>query len=416
MSTTETCENVALDQEDLNVTDGAPGALEAGVELKRWWEEVDAKDSYEGKFKEAFVHNRPEDHSFGFFETAELKSGTTDVIGNVQQQLFHRPKAGTPEFVRDQVREFVLRYFMRVSDYRTPQPEAEEEEVEGPLKFVSMFPTDDDYKLQGFGYSQRYFKKRGVDEIEKFAEKDQKAILDIRDLKKDYDFTIIRNPILSFQMNIRPLGTQGPDLSLPIPSAANWVVMSPDTITIDENPGEGLLARYGIGYAFMKDPGDPGMFAYGPGQLEPTVQTLVWEVKESGDVIVRMSFVSAAPKGILNMPVNPMEWGLMAAELFSGGMLTDYLSPLRRAVKRVPFSGAKFDPVFPTVDLLNLMTMGAAGRTLGISKAEINKTLTYAHFLQHYNAVLGSRQTWELFLDWTDEEALPEWVKSGESV
>ena len=96
MSTTETCENVALDQEDLNVTDGAPGALEAGVELKRWWEEVDAKDSYEGKFKEAFVHNRPEDHSFGFFETAELKSGTTDVIGNVQQQLFHRPKAGTP--------------------------------------------------------------------------------------------------------------------------------------------------------------------------------------------------------------------------------------------------------------------------------------------------------------------------------
>ena len=139
-------------------------------------------------------------------------------------------------------------------------------------------------------------------------------------------------------------------------------------------------------------------------------------MKESGDVIVRMSFVSAAPKGILNMPVNPMEWGLMAAELFSGGMLTDYLSPLRRAVKRVPFSGAKFDPVFPTVDLLNLMTMGAAGRTLGISKAEINKTLTYAHFLQHYNAVLGSRQTWELFLDWTDEEALPEWVKSGESV
>ena len=38
MSTTETCENIALDQEDLDVTSGAQGALEAGVELKKWWE------------------------------------------------------------------------------------------------------------------------------------------------------------------------------------------------------------------------------------------------------------------------------------------------------------------------------------------------------------------------------------------
>jgi hypothetical protein len=41
--------------------------------------------------------------------------------------------------------------------------------------------------------------------------------------------------------------------------------------------------------------------------------------------------------------------------------------------------------------------------------------LTYAHFVQHYNAVLGSRQTWEMFPDWTAESKLPDWVKSGDS-
>lgn len=414
-------EDVRLDEEDLKIIKGAPRALKAGVELKQWWEGVDAANSYENRFDEALVHHRPEDKSFGFFETAQLGDGKkTEVIGNVQQQLFHRPKAGDAEFVKKQIREFVLRYFMRISDYRTPQPQPEGNAVKGPLKYLSWFPGAEDYKLQGFGYSQRYFKKRGSREVRKFEESKQSAILDLRDIDKNYEWTLIRNPIVDFSMNLRPLGVRGPDLTLPIPSAANWLVMSPDTITIDESKDEspvanGVRARYGIGYSFMKDAGEPGMFAYGPGQLEPTVQTLIWEVRENGDVIVRMSFVSAAPTAILNFSANPLDWGFMATELLTAGMFSKYLDPLRRAANLLPFSNMKFDPVYPAVRTLNLITMGAAGSQLGISREELNKTLTYAHFVQHYNAVLGSRQTWEMFPDWTAESKLPDWIKSGDS-
>ena len=304
-----------LSKEDHEVISGVERALEGGIELKEWWEGIDraereGSESYRNKFKEAWVYNRPEDHSYGFFETADLKQGRTEIIGNVQEQLFHRPKAGSAEFVQSQVREFVLRYFMRISEYRTPQPEPEGTQWPAPLNYLNQYPKADDYQLQGFGYSQRYYKRRDSSEVGKFAESERLAILDLRDLRDHYDWVLVRNPIVDFAMSLRALGFKGPDLSLPIPTAANWLALSPDTITIDENPGRGLLARYGIGYAFMKDPGAPGMFAFGPGQLEPTAQTLTWEVHENGDVIVRMCFVSNAPDAILNVSINPLDWGL----------------------------------------------------------------------------------------------------------
>ncbi|MFT4639616.1 MAG: hypothetical protein ACI8T1_002941 [Verrucomicrobiales bacterium] len=404
-----------LSREDLDVVDGAERALIAAVELKRWWEQVDKAGSYQSKFKEAFVHLRPEDHSFGFFEEADLASGKTKVIGNVQQQLYHRPKSGTPKFVAEQIRAFVLHYFMRTSVYRTPQPQPEGETSSSALKHLSQFPSAEDYKLQGFGYEQRYYKERAASDVGKFIDENQKAIIDLNDLKANYEWVVIRNPIVDFQMNLRPLGVKGPDLALPVPWAANWLVMSPDTITIDDNPGDGLLGRYGIGYAFMKDPGKPGMFAYGPGQLEPALQTIVWEVHDNGDVTVRMCFVSGAPKAFLNVSANPLDWGFMATDLLTAGQFSGFLAPFRRAANMLPLSAIKFDPVYPAVRALNVLTMGAAGSQLGISEESINKTLTYIHFQQHYNAVLGSRQTWEMFPDWTDEPHLPDWVKLGES-
>lgn len=417
MSSTASSNGHGLDltDEDQNYVAGARRALNAAIELRRWWERVDAANEYSGRFKEAFVYNRPEDRSFGFFETADLAGGRTKVIGNVQEQLYHRPKAGTADLVQKQIREFVLRYFMRVSVFRTPQPEPETSDAPWPLSFLSQFPGADDYKLQGFGYSQRYYKEKDGGKVGKFPESERLAITDIRDMKKRYEWVMIRNPIVDFAMNIRPLGVRGPDLILPIPSAVNWLVMSPDTVTIDENPGDGVLGRYGIGYAFMRDPGKPGLFAYGPGQLEPALQLIVWEVKENGDVVVRMTFASGAPKALLNVSANPLDWGFQAAELMTAGVFTKYLQPVRDAVNMLPLSGVNLHPIYPAVRALNRLTFNFAGEKLGISTSEINKTLTYVHFVQHYNAVQGSRQTWEQFPDWSDEGSLPDWVKNGNS-
>ncbi len=415
-STTEADKDVAeLTDEEQDYVDGARRSLDTGVKLKRWWERVDAADDYTNRFKEGYVYNRPEDQSFGFFETADLAGGETRVIGNVQQQLFHRPKADSADLIRDQIREFVLRYFMRVSAFRTPQPESEPSNAPWPLKYLSQYADEDDFKLQGFGYSQRYYREKDSVEVGKFPDSEQLAITDMRDVKKRYEWIMLRNPIFDFALNIRPLGTRGPDLTLPIPDAINWLVMSPDTITIDENPGNGLLGRYGIGYTFMRDPGKPGLFAYGPGQLEPAVQLMVWEVREDGEVMVKMTFVSGAPKALFNVSANPLDWPFQATELMTAGVFSKYLNPFRRVVNLLPFSDVTFNPVFPMVRAINMMTGNYAADKLGISTSEINKTLTYVHFAQHYNAVQGSRQTWDQFPDWTDEDALPEWVKTGRS-
>jgi hypothetical protein len=403
-----------LSKEDLALVCGAQRALDAGVELKRWWEDIDQRGAYEGKYAEARVYNRPEDHSFGFAEVAHLKNGDMKVIGNVQQQLYYRPKGGVDAaFVRQQIRAFVLRYFMRISLYQTPQPEPEEPQLPKPLAYLSLLPGPCDFKLQGFGYSQRYYQRRGGSEVGKFAPSEQSAIIDMETLQREYDWILVRNLIVDFQINIRPLGIRGPELTLPIPDSVNWVVLSPDTITIDENPGHGLLARYGIGYAFMKTPGVPGFFDYGPGQLEPTVQLLVWEVRDNGDVIVKMVFVSQAPTGLFNISPNPLDWPFAAINLLTADAFASLLQPFRDLVNMVPFSRSYLHPMLPIVNLLNLFTGNFAANQFGISEAQINKIATYVHFEQHYHAVMGSRQTWEQFPDWTDETRLPDWVKEG---
>ena len=75
---------------------------------------------------------------------------------------------------------------------------------------------------------------------------------------------------------------------------------------------------------------------------------------------------------------------------------------------------SRFDPVLPTVGLLNLVTFGQAAKQLCISKRAIIKEALFIHFQQHYQAILGSLQTWRQIPDWTAaEEKLPAWVISG---
>jgi hypothetical protein len=341
--------------------------------------------------------------------------------------------------MRAQVREFVLKYFMRISDYRAPQQVAESNNPKLPkaLRLFSNCPRDE-YKAEGFGYSQRYCQlSEGGDEY-RFPIPDpqnenkivtQDAIIDLRELRgyknenetfgKNYDWIIVKNPITDFGITVAPLGVNGPQLRLPIP-AANFRILSKDTITCEEyEVGEredGVIGRYGVGYAFVKDVGQPGIFDYGPGQLEPALQLLIWEVKNTGEVTVRMTFVSRAPDGIFNLSVNPLHWGYKFAEIFSLGAATPFIAPFKNVTDRLPYAEATINPVYPPIRWINRLTGNALSKYFCISERQINKDLIYIHFLEHYHAVMGSAQTWRQFPDWTDERSLPEWVRTGVSV
>lgn len=413
---------------DRAIVAGARRALEVAVDLRRWWERVDRADAYTDRYTETFVFRRPEDTSFGFFEDAELMNGTLPIIGNVQRMRYDRTKAGrSAEAMRRQIKAFVLKYFMRVSDFRNPQqvPESEHSELPGFLRYFDRRP-DDDYKTSGFGYRQLYYRLQKTGEEGRFPAQQPAewgavelppadAIIDLGGLRDTYEWIVVKNPIEDFGFVFAPLGANGPQMKLPV-KAANHLVLSRDTITIDETDcGDGVLGRYGIGYGFIKDPGRPGVFAYGPGQLEPALQLIIWEVHDNGEVYVRMTFVSRAPEALLNMSLNPLQWGFALTDLVAPGASTGWLRPFKQVADGLPFSDVVVDPVLPSVKLLNLLTGNVAGKYFGISERDIDKELLYLHFMQHYDAVLGSLQTWRQYRDWTKPAALPDWVKTGVS-
>ena len=226
---------------------------------------------------------------------------------------------------------------------------------------------------------------------------------------------MVKNPIEDFGFDFAPLGANGPQLRVPV-KAANHLVLSRDTITIDEKDrGDGVLGRYGIGYGFIKDPGEPGVLAYGPGQLEPALQLITWEVHDTGEIYVRMTFVSRAPRALLNMSLNPLRWGFAFTDLVAPGVASGWLDPFKRVVDGLPFSNVTVDPILPSIKLLNLLSGDAAEKYFGISERDLDKELLYLHFMQHYDAVLGSLQTWRQYEDWTRQPGLPHWVRTGVS-
>ena len=416
-----------LDKEDREILSAARRALDVAVDLRRWWEEVDRDDAYTDRYQETSVFRRPEDTSFGFFEDAQLSKGKQAIIGNVQRMRYDRTKSGmSAREMQRQIREFVLKYFMKVSDYRQPQPVPEPDQAELPeiLSYFDRRP-DEDFKTGGFGYSQLYYRLQESGEEGRFPSQaparhgsaelpPEDAIIDLHKLQDTFDWIVVRNPIANFGFDFNPLGDDGPQIRIPV-KAANHLVLSRDTITIDEEKRDGILGRYGIGYGFIRDPGRPGMLAYGPGQLEPALQLIIWEVTDEGDVFVRMTFVSRAPEAVLNVPVNPLMWGFTVADMVAPDTTDGVLKPFKRLAEAMPFSDVMVDPILPSVKALNALSGGAAEKYFGISERDLSKEMLYLHFLKHYDAVLGSLQTWRQYRDWSDPSSLPDWVKTGVS-
>ncbi|NJL26552.1 MAG: hypothetical protein HC897_01090 [Thermoanaerobaculia bacterium] len=83
----------ALTQDEQDLLDAVPAALRSGIELLEWWRKTDAADSYAYRYPETQTLNRPEDKSFGFFDTVELSTGSQRINGNVQDMFYDEPKA-----------------------------------------------------------------------------------------------------------------------------------------------------------------------------------------------------------------------------------------------------------------------------------------------------------------------------------
>jgi hypothetical protein len=191
----------------------------------------------------------------------------------------------------------------------------------------------------------------------------------------------------------------------------SYLVVHREFINDKENPYPTALGDYGIGYSFIKSPGR-SVFGYGPGEFEAAIELINFRVYKTGYVSVRMIFVANRPTSVTNIPINPLDWGLRLADLFSFGLASPVLAPARRIVDQFSPTFA-VDPVTAYITAANALTGNYAADALCISMEELEKLFLVQHFQQHYQTIVGSLETWRRFRDWLDQKSLPAWVISG---
>ena len=401
--TAATADRPRLDQGE--VRELAKLALARGLELHRWWRDVDQRDAYAERLEVVSTFNRP-DTSFAFFDRARVGGRTVRVMGDVEDLFYDRPKwpgreDGVAAWTRRQVREFVLGYFLRVSDYR--QPSAFTRYRPPPLaplfRPLSWCP-DDDPRQGGFGYRQLYFCRRDGT-LGAFPRGHRHAIVDLREVAAEYRWILLGIALFDFDLEVRPFGTGTPEVRIPLRNE-QMVVLSPDFLCDQESPAPGVLGRYGFGYAVLRDPHQDGVLAYGPGRFDVGFQTLTFDVLESGEVRLRLVFAVNRPERLLDVSVNPVAWmGAVGRRL---GL------PIADGSRS---RGAGIDPVLGAITALDFLTEGQAARDFCISLRQLEHDMLVQHFEQNYRMISGSLLTWRLIGDWLDTAGLPSWVVEG---
>lgn len=400
--------------EDRRILDAVDLYLGRGRDLLRYWKEVSAADRFGERFPLASTAHRP-DASFGFFDQATVDGRPMPVMGNFQTMFYDQPKSPGRDrreaalWMREQMREFALRYFMRVSDFRRPRPYVEERRSPPPKVFepLSLCARDSASDV-GFGFRQLFFRRPGG-EIGVFPAEEQGAIVDLRRIGRDLDWIVTRVKIFDFAFGFSPFAG-GPSLSLPL-DEDSFLVVSPEFVLAEDDPEPGELGHYGLGYAFVKNP-EPGVLAYGPGEFDAAIELIDFHVFADGRVTVTAVFVANRPRGIVNF--DPVGWGFAGVKALSLGLAAPFLAPFEAAWRslRPP---ALPDPIFTSLALADLASFGWTSRELCWSRRALDVEFLLKHFQQHYETLAGSLQTWRQIPDWLDTAALPRWVVEGRS-
>lgn len=352
------------------------------------------------------------------------------VLGNYQTQFYDQPKslpksssaqarspaagvAAAGEEIDRQIRQFILRYFMRVSAFRDPEPFMRGEPEPPPFLRPLSWCHGKDIQRRGFGYSQLFYKRRGTGEIGRFSESERNAIVDLREIGTTFEWIVTKVDIFDFSFSFQPFGPQGPFFTLPL-SESSYLVTTRDFVLDEQRPHPGELGHYGLGYAFIKNP-TPGLLGWGPGEFDAAFQTIDWHVYENGRIRVGAVFVANRPTHLVNLPLDPIRLAAGMMNTATGGKARSWTSPWAQMMDHMPLQPPRFDPVFASIAAANLFTGGLASQQLCISREQLEKGLILKHFSQHYNTITGSLQTWRQIRDWLDEATLPAWVISGKS-
>jgi hypothetical protein len=405
-----------LSDADRVVIDDAERALADGLSLKRWWQQKEATNSYAEPFELARIFNRSA-RVTGFFDAAPFGNGTLPVMGLVQEMLFDQPKQAMPVKVRDELREFVLHYFMRVSSFRQPTSyvpgdQLRKANVSGAFQPFSFCPNPVDTQ-SGFGYTQLYYKLREPAVVGKFPRHLQPRIVDLRTMGDIYEWIVLQVDIFSFNLSFTPFAGNLFSLNLPL-REETYIVISRDFITNLNDPTPDRLGQYGLGYALLKPAPRKTIFAYGPGHFEAGFQLIDFDVDRRGKINVRMVFVANRPQRVLDLDIDLVSVGFAFADLMTFGLTSRFFAPVRNTLERLSPRLQNVDPVTAYITAVNAATANLAQDELCASLKTLERDpMLLTHFMEHYEMISGALATWRHVQSWLDRADVPEGVKEG---
>ncbi|HEX4276165.1 MAG TPA: hypothetical protein VHZ74_12460 [Bryobacteraceae bacterium] len=396
-------------------------SLANGLELRAWWERVSATGNFEQRFPTALTLNRP-DSSYAYFDHAVVNGKRIPIMGDMQEMFYDNtkiPRDAPPdhrqasvEWTRDQLQEYIMHYYSRTSS--SDLPRYYEPGAPTPPAYLNPFglcPRNETDKA-GFGQKQLYYKLLDGGRVGKFPKDQELTIIDLREIGTKYEWMVGDARMFGFQFSFLPLGEQFPYGELPL-RETQLAVISKDFIVNNTYPwdaaaDDGIVGEFGYGLATLKIPYDTTIVGYGPGYFDQGFMTYTWRIMKTGSIKAHMEFCVNQPDIVLNPSLNPIAYGIKVADAVSFGMASDLLDKLPRAVR-----GALMDPVFGSIALANIATLGWAARDLNLSQAGVMKLFLYYHYLVIYTLVANSVSTWRQIPDWLDAAALPDWVVKG---
>lgn len=403
--------NCDLSREDRELLAKVEPALNAARALQTWWEQAETEKRYDEYFTLSRSFNRS-DESFGFFGETSIEGRNMPVMGTVEKMLYDQPKHSNREKLRREFREFVLHYFLRVTDFREPEAWISSDSKPPDWLREVSWCSDPEFTSTGFGYSQHFYKLRSSGLIGKFPEDQRFSIVDLRQLKSEYEWIVAKVRIFDFDLKFAPFGRGRPQFVVPL-CEESYLVLSSDFLTDETAPTPDIAGNYGFGYAFIKQVPTTDLLAYGPGLFDAAFKRITFSVLRSGQTRVHLAFVANRPEQVLNVPF--FHCAMQAVNAASLGMASRFLTAFNEDSHGETNSSHNFDPLLGSIRLANVLSGGIAARDFCISKEQLEKNMLLQHFRQHYQMLLGSLFTWRQVADWQDPERLPSWVVTGTS-